>query len=127
MRYSRHARSPAVPLLTLTCLPALFGCGNEGGSAFELDFIRPPRAGEICDQAWRGPAEDEAAAASIFLNRAVVRPGDKLWAAIENRGTDDLETGVEPKVKRRVGDDWVEQFFLKPKLLSRHTLSSPGP
>ena len=111
MRRSRHARVLAVHLLALTCLTTLFGCGGEVGPPFELDFIRPPHAGEKCDQSWRGPIEDEAAAASIFLNRAVVRPGGELWAAIENRGTGDLGTGVEPRVKRRVDDDWVEQFF----------------
>jgi hypothetical protein len=111
MGRSRRARVLAVHLLALVSLATLFGCGSKEESAFELDFIRPPRAGEKCDMTWRGPAVDEAAAASVFLNRAVVRPGGELWAAIENKGFGDLETGIEPKVKRRVGDDWVEQFF----------------
>ena len=107
----RCAWGLGVHLATLACLATLFGCGGEEEHAFELDRIRPPRGGEQCDQTWRGPSEDEAVAATLFLNRGVVRPGGRLWAAIENRGATALETGIAPKVKRRVEGEWVDQVF----------------
>jgi hypothetical protein len=95
----------------LGCLVMLFGCGGEEGSAMEADLIRSPRAGEECDRTWQGPAEDEAVAATLFLNRQSVQPGGRLWAAIENRGNSELAYGIEPLVKRRVGSEWVIQLF----------------
>ena len=98
-------------LLVLVCVTMLFGCGGEERHAVEADLIRPPRVGEKCDHTWQGPEEDEAVAAVLFLNRGIVRPGNTLWAAIENRGTDRVETGIDPRVQRQAGDDWVEQSF----------------
>lgn len=111
MKISRPTRVFAIYLSTLLCFAMLSGCGDGEEPGIEADLIRPPRAGDQCDRTWKGPAEDEAVAATLFLNRGIVRPGGRLWAAIENRGTTELVHGIEPKVKRRVGDEWVVQTY----------------
>ena len=107
----RPTRILAGCLLLLACVAMLFGCGGEEEPAVEADLIRPPGAGKKCDQTWQGPTEDEEVAATLFLNRRVVRPGGTLWAAIENRGTEELTYGVAPMVKRQIGETWVGQPF----------------
>ena len=91
---------------------ALFGCGGDDARrGADVDAVRPAQPGEKCDRTWRGPSEDEAAAAATFVNGATVPLGGRLWAAIENLGTDALSHGVEPIAERLVGDRWVRQGF----------------
>jgi hypothetical protein len=47
--------------------------------------------------------------AGIAVNRDRVRPGETVFARVENRGTSWIEFGLSYEVQRREGDRWVEQ------------------
>lgn len=47
--------------------------------------------------------------AGIAVNRDRVRPGQSVFARVENRGTSWINFGLEYEVQRQEGDGWVEQ------------------
>lgn len=122
-------------LIAAVCMASVFvltACGQESGKQdgtriaqvgnpqeikariLEAEATRKQTGRKLfCQQRWRGPEGPRRFAARLVLNRSSTRPSGRLFAEIENLGTDALAYGATPNVDQLIDGRWRPRKFVQ--------------